>query len=262
MYSLEGKRSKKWWFLFIVIIVVMILLLFGSRLASFFSWIFQPIQKSFYDTATSIPELKSRKDLITENEQLKIKIQNLAVDTSQIEILKSENQTLRQLLNFAENKNYKIVSAGMISAAAGDLNGFVINRGTANGITKGNAVVTENGVMVGKIFSAEENRATVIILSDNQSRVAGTILNQTKTIGLIIGERGLSVKLEMIPQNEEIKDSDMVVTSGLEEKIPAGLAIGVINGIEKKDNELFKNAYIDPLVDYNKIKIVSVIISK
>jgi rod shape-determining protein MreC len=65
--------------------------------------------------------------------------------------------------------------------------------------------------------------------------------------------------MNYIPQNEIIKVGDMVITSGLEENVPSGLLIGVIEAVEKEAYQPFQKAVITPSVDLTKIKQVLVI---
>ena len=47
---------------------------------------------------------------------------------------------------------------------------------------------------------------------------AAMILSKNITMGVVSGEHGLSLKLGMVPQTEELNAGDEVVTSGLEQK--------------------------------------------
>jgi len=76
------------------------------------------------------------------------------------------------------------------------------------------------------------------------------------------GEFGLSIKVELVPQDFDLKEGDLIITSGLEKDIPRGLIIGKVNRIISYENELFKSATINPLVDYGEITIISIIIPK
>jgi rod shape-determining protein MreC len=65
--------------------------------------------------------------------------------------------------------------------------------------------------------------------------------------------------MEYVPLDKKISIGDSVVTSGLEENIRWGILIGQIVEINKKDNSIFQELTIKPLLNPN-FKIVSIIL--
>src|SRR3989344_4049004 len=80
-------------------------------------------------------------------------------------------------------------------------------------VEDGLAVVAGPGVMVGKIYDVYADHSKVLLLTDNQSRVAATIQNLNNTTGLVEGQFGLSFAMTNIPQDQEVKNGDLIVTS-------------------------------------------------
>ena len=136
---------------------------------------------------------------------------------------------------------------------------MIINIGSNAGVKEGLAVISEEGLFIGKIYDVNYDFSTVLLVTDNHSKVAASILNKDKTIGIIEGKYGLSCKMNLIPQNEEIQENDLLITSGLETNIPQGLVIGQVDRVENVEGDLFKSASIKLLLDLNKVKIVSVL---
>ena len=83
--------------------------------------------------------------------------------------------------------------------------------------------------------------------------------NETKSQGVVIGEHGLSLKMELIGQNEVVKEGETVVTSGLEPTIPRGLVIGKISRVLAEPNSFFQTAFIQSLVKVDSLVVVSVL---
>jgi rod shape-determining protein MreC len=73
---------------------------------------------------------------------------------------------------------------------------------------------------------------------------------------------GLTVVMEFIPQTEDIRTGDVVVTSGLERNIPPGLVIGKVTEVNNKSNEVWQSVNIEPLVDLDELTIVAVVIDE
>jgi len=264
MYQIGHKKTTKWWAILLVIFCLLIFLYFVGGLnwtVAIFTRTFSSAQGGLYQAGNLISNIKSKGELIKENEDLTQRLQQLALDVSQLEILEAENQTLHKQLNFLEGKPYHFVTARVISQSAQEnISALVINQGSDAGIVIGAPVIAGEGVLVGKIIEVKKDISILLLLTDKQSKVAATIQNKDQTIGVVEGEHGISVKMEKIPRDEEIKAGDTIVTSGLEEGVPQGLLIGLVDRVDLASSELFARAYIYPLVDYHKLNIVSVIL--
>ena len=182
-------------------------------------------------------------------------------------LLKHENNELRNQLNFFSSSSlYSVGSEVKVDVIGKNIeplgNTLVLDRGASVGIKKGNPVIIGTGVIIGKIARVEEDISIVQLLTDNQSKIAATIVNKDKTIGLVEGGYEISVRMNFIPQNEEVHISDIVVTSGLEKDIPRGLLIGKIESIQKEAHHPFQQAIIAPVIPFDKIRIVSVIVGE
>jgi len=63
-----------------------------------------------------------------------------------------------------------------------------------------------------------------------------------------------------LPKDIKINENDLVVTSGLEENIPAGLIIGRISKVATTPEKYWQEALVEPAVDYQTIRLVTIII--
>ena len=63
-----------------------------------------------------------------------------------------------------------------------------------------------------------------------------------------------------IPQNQEISSGDLVVTSGLEGKIPKNLLIAKVESVEAVESEIFKTAILRPIIPLSTLSDVVIII--
>jgi rod shape-determining protein MreC len=254
-------------------IIAVILLLIFFHYLGFLS----PIEKFFFDIASgsqgsvfvfltkikySFINYQEAQNLKIDNEKLKHEINQLIYDKSQLQAYQLENEKLRALINFKEDKTFDLVPANVIGKDIDKPNTLIINRGTADGVRQGFAAVVDNGIMIGKVIEAKEHLAIILLLTDNLSQlsVSSQIIN--KPSGLAEGEYGLSLKVSLIPQDLEVKENDIFITSGSETNIPRGLIIGKINRIISEENELFKSASINLLIDYNELTILSIVVPK
>jgi rod shape-determining protein MreC len=186
----------------------------------------------------------------------------LAVKNAELQILEQENQELRTALNFTKENQYKFLIANIIGRDTLASNYFILNRGEKDGIKNNLPVISPEGVLVGKIIKTEQNISVMLIPIDTNFETAGSILGKSKknTSGLVRGEKGLGIKMEFIPQDEEIEKDDIVITSGLELNMPKGLIIGKITEIKKEERDIFGEATISPMLSFDDLNVVTVIL--
>jgi rod shape-determining protein MreC len=77
--------------------------------------------------------------------------------------------------------------------------------------------------------------------------------------GLVRGEHGISLILDLVTQNEVIKPGDKVITSGLSGDFPRGLLIGDISAIKTSSSELFQQAFVTPVADLKNLRFVFIV---
>lgn len=205
-----------------------------------------------FDAATVSPERLA---------ELESQIQATAVDHAELERLRDENLQLRDQLGFASRTSFRTLSAAIVSRSIGpDASAFVIDHGSDDGIIVGAPAISGDGIMVGKVVAVTASSATVRVISDRDSATAVTLLNGTRTIGVVQGMSGALLSLEFIPQDERVSVNDIVVTSGLETNVPSGLLIGIVNSVETNPNAPFQQAVIEPLADVRRMSVVTIVL--
>lgn len=227
--------------------------------------ILMPVQSGFYNLSKGASgfynDWLTKKNLLGENEYLKAQLVAQAIESSKLKGLEEENALLKKELNFFEQNKYKYVAAKIVSGVSDPLSqSVIINRGSKDGIYKGLAVIAADGIFIGKVIEAGDDYAKVLLISDNKSRVAATVQNIDHTVGLIEGQYGLSFSMTNIPQNQEIKEGDSIVTSGLEGQIPKNLLIAKVDRVIIVESEIFKTAILSPIIPLNSLSDVAVIV--
>jgi len=263
----RGKNIIK----FVVVVVVLLLLHYSKILFPielFLSKILNPLFGSFYSVGISVGNFfdtsLEKKELIKENEELKKENNFLIEENVKMKIYQEENDILRDHLGFVSRNQYAYVMANIISRdSSSNVSGLteliILDRGSKDGIEIGQAVVSSEGIIIGKIVSVKDENSEVALTNSSKCKLAAMLFNDEKTSGIVEGELGLTLKMGFIPQSQDIREGGIVVTSGLETNVPRGLIIGRIIKTEKESNDLWQNAFIEPLVDVEKLIIVSVI---
>lgn len=181
---------------------------------------------------------------------------------SQCKGAQEENILLKKALQFVDQSAFAALPASVIGVDTRRFyNTLMIDRGQGDGIAIGNAVVVDEGILIGKIISLSEHTSTALLLHDNQSKVAGTLQTQEKTIGIVEGNFGLTLVFDLIPKDVFVPKDSIVITSGLETGIPRGLLIGTVQDVQAQPHDLFQKATIAPVVDYYQYPFVLVLIN-
>lgn len=229
--------------------------------------VMQPIYNVFYRAgniiSSSFGEGSDYESLELENESLKNEMVDLKLRITDLESAKQENVSLRQLLDYFEEEASDLPKsvARVVGRDQENQSILLLNAGRRDGVEINNAVVVQEGVIVAKIIEVFARSSKALILTDTQSRLAVTISGSAPTSKLANGERGLSIILDQIPQGEIINEGQLVITSGLESTIPRGLIVGEVEEIISESNDLFQRAILRPLIDYDTVYFVSVILS-
>jgi len=226
----------------------------------------RPLSERLYQSSSSVNDILQRDHDIdfyrSEVQRLQAMSTELAVKNSTFQAVVEENKKLRSTLNFLQSHDLKVVTASIIAReeAGEDRRDLVINVGSRDGVRPGLGVISEAGVLVGKILNTKERTASICLTTSPNCRFAASIQNQFQTQGLTDGDLGLTIRMNYIPQLEQINTGDLVVSSGLSGDIPRGLLIGRVIQVRNESNEVWQEASIEPLLDLSKLTIVSVII--
>ena len=200
-----------------------------------------------------------------ENEELtkeNIELQNKLLE---YDTLKEENDRLREVLNFKNSKdNYSYVGTNIIGYSGESFsNGYIIDKGENDGILKGMVVISDKG-LVGQVTSTGSNWAIVESLLNENIAVSVMVNSTRETTGILEGyvtrsNSGLT-KVTNLPLDSEIKEGDVIVTSGLGQIYPKEIRIGEVISVESDEIKSMKTAIVKPYVDFDKLEDLFIII--
>lgn len=265
-YSLINRRT-------IVSLLVVIILLIGHYSGllkpvegAIFS-VAKPLNKIFYSKSSAISQNSNQNNRNFEGElaACEQKTVSLAVDSAKTNELQDENNKLRSFINFFSNHEYRKVYADVLAQEfltekSEARQNIIIDRGFKDGVSVGLGVIDESGAIIGKVVESKDHSAKICLVTSSSCKLAATLQNKDKTIGVSEGNLGLTIKMNFIPQTEKININDLAITSGLGEVIPRGLLIGRVSEVMNKSNEIWQSATIEPLVDLNNLTIVAVVL--
>lgn len=207
---------------------------------------------SFFDDINNLKE---------ENDRLKEENSNLEKSLRELEIIKSENTTLKEYLKIQEKySEFETVPAYIINKDITNYNDVVvINVGKKDGIEANMAVISEKG-LVGHVISVTDDTAKVQTIIDASSTVSSTITSSRYNI-VLRGtlEKNDELKATFIPTDAVLTEGETIETSGLGGIYPKGILVGKVKRVVNTKNITDRYAFIETAVDFTKLETVLVI---
>ncbi len=118
--------------------------------------------------------------------------------------------------------------------------------GSEQGLREDLPVLTWRG-LVGRVVEVEPASARVLLLTDANSSISGRIQDpESRATGVVRGRNDDFVLMQYLPQGESVRTGDLVITSGLGGVFPAGLPIGKVVQVRRRDQDLFQEALVEP----------------
>ena len=211
-----------------------------------------PIQSKVYNVANRAISIKdiifSYEEIIAENENLKKENMELKIQKERNQKILEENERLLKLLEMKENSIYKgnLKFARVSFSDINNLNNKIfIDLGAEDGI-KIDMITVYGDYLVGKIVAVHNNYSEVELITNPNSIIS------TKTMRDILGiargsdeEDGLLYFQPSIVE-DNLKEGDEIITSGISDIYPEGIKIGKIEEIDEKENYGYKRVTLKP----------------
>ncbi len=201
-------------------------------------------------------------EALIKNAELENEISELRKQLADYEKVLGENEFYKNYLDIKDsNPDFAFCPATLISRDKNDpYLGFVINKGSTDGISANDPVITEAG-LVGYITAVGLTTSKVAtVLSPDIT--LGALDNRTNDSGVLTGTLELAesgeTRLYNLSRSCSVAVGDYVITSG-EGIFPSGLLVGSIQSIGSDEYNISIYAAVKPFVDLNEIRSVMVI---
>ncbi len=224
--------------------------------------VMRPFQTGLNSMLTGISNIKERylavNDLWLENQSLKEQVSELEAQVNNFREAKATNLRLRKLLGLKNQAFARSVSAVVMGSSASTwFQSLTIDKGTKQGIRKGMAVISPSGI-VGQIWSVAPNSSKVLLVTDHNSGV-DVIAQRTRARGIVSGSLDKGPVMEYVTRNENIREGDRLITSGLDNIFPKGQLVGTVGKVQVNSYGLFQDVSVRLAVDPERIEEVLVV---
>ena len=193
------------------------------------------------------------------NTDLESEVSELQAQVIQLQQQVGETQVLAALVDFAQaNPENQYKGAAVIGRDPSPfLHYVIINRGSNDGIRRGMPVVTDQG-LVGRVDAVIADASRIQLITDPASTV-NVRLQNAETDASLSGSITGDLSLDLVSQDTSIQSGDLVLTSGLGGGYPPNLIVGQVGNVRTNDVDLFQQANVQPVVDFNRLQIVLII---
>jgi rod shape-determining protein MreC len=232
---------------------------------------FRPVVAALDDGIGTISGLieaaASIENLRAENQALREENDRLRIENRLTDSIRRENDELIALLQLRSDLGHETVAASVIARDPAEFRRvIVLDRGSDDGIEKGDAVIAAGGALAGQVIDVGKTFAHVLLLSDSSSVVAGALAADGAR-GEVTGQLGSVLAMRNIDATSAVLIGDEVLTAGIElaggirSPFPGGLLIGAVVDINKDPNEVVQTAFVEPAADLDRLDHVLVITS-
>lgn len=175
----------------------------------------------------------SRDELIEENRALRAELLVLRARAQRLAGLAAENERFRELLNSSALLDESILVAEIVGVSPDVTSQTVLlDKGAGDGLRVGQAVIDAYG-LVGQVIEVSNLVSRVLLLTD----IAHAVPVQVVRNGVRVVAEGTgqvdSLDIKHVAATMDIRDGDVLVSSGLGGRFPSGYPVGVIDSVVK-----------------------------
>lgn len=203
----------------------------------------------------------SKEDLQAENEELQARLLILERRALKYAALASENNELRQLMNSSEVLDDRVIVGEVVAVSPDPFSHeIVINKGSRDGVEVGQAILDANGLM-GQVQQTSSFTSRVLLVSDSSHAVPVEVVRNGLR-AILLGNGDISaLELVHVPDTADIREGDLLVSSGLGGRFPKGYPVAEVDNISKEQGEPFVKIRATPLAELNRSRLVLVVFS-
>jgi rod shape-determining protein MreC len=202
---------------------------------------------------------RSRDSLEEELDRMKSQMLVLERKAQKLASVTAELNRLRELLNASRLLDEGVVVTELIGASPDPDNQYIqINKGLKDGVYLGQAVLDAHGLM-GQVIEVNDFSSRVLLISDIRHAVPVQInRNGLRAIAYGIGAINY-LELGSVPATYDIKEGDLLVSSGLGGRFPEGYPVGRVSEIRIEPGESFAHVKVVPEAQLNRSKLLLIV---
>ena len=189
--------------------------------------------------------IENREQLIIENADLRHDALVMAARLQKLEALEAENARLRDLLHSSQALKEKVLVADILDTSADPYRHMLkLSKGANDGVFAGQALIDARGVL-GQVSEVSAYSSVAVLITDPNHSIPVEIQRSgLRTIAR--GQGNNQLQLPFLPTNADVREGDLLYSSGLGGRYPAGYPVGKIVRVENEPGMEFLGLYAEP----------------
>lgn len=193
-----------------------------------------------------------------QNEDLRRRLADVEDLSRRAAELDLTNRRLGKLLELKEGDASSAIAARIVGRSPSSVvRTVVLDKGEANGVTKGMSVLSPDGV-IGQVVAVSTHAARVMLVSDPNSGV-DILVQRSRVQGIASGSTDNGCVLKYIQRGSDIAVGDAIITSGLDGIFPKGQPVGIVTRVDSRESRMFQEVEVKLSADLSKAEEVLVV---
>lgn len=238
---------------------------YADRVRNALSLVVYPIRFVVNEAFVSLPNatfgwFTTRQTLLRENEALREERLVLNARLERLREAEEENRRLRALLDFSARIDNSVIVAKVLGVDIDPAsNHLELDKGAQHQVRRGQPVIDGRGVL-GQIDRAGPLSSAVILITDvNHAIPVHSKRNGLRSIAIGNGAAG-DLNLTHISRDDDIREGDLFVTSGLGKVFPPGYPVARVASIRRTEGGGHADVRLEPVADLKRVREVLVMI--
>lgn len=204
----------------------------------------------------------TRATLADDNQRLRQENLLLQRHVQQLAALTAENARLRELLNSSALLDSSVLVAEIVAIDPDPTRAeVVINKGRDDGVRVGQPVLDAHGIF-GQVIAVGPGQARLLLITDRRHGLPVEInRNGVRAIAQGGGAAG-NLQLQYLPVTVDIREGDLLVSSGLGGVFPRGYPVGHVAVVEHDPAATFMSVVVSPAAAITQSRQVLLVFRK
>jgi rod shape-determining protein MreC len=191
------------------------------------------------------------------NAMLRAEVDRLTSERTTLLEVVAENRRLAGLLDFRAVLPASAHGARVIGRDPSRwYQSVMIDRGSRDAAVADMGAAVPSGV-VGTVVKVFPSASVVLLITDRQSAVPA-IVQRTREQGIVEGTLAGRLRLKYLPPSSDIREGDVILTSGLTASFPKGLMVGTVTRVDRAESALYPEVEVLPSADLAALEEVLV----
>jgi rod shape-determining protein MreC len=206
--------------------------------------------------------MATRDELIQRNAVLEKQNLELAHLAQQYRVLRAENDRLLALAGSRARLPAEVLAAEIVGIVpTANTQQVIVDKGSNDGVESGQAVIDAVGLF-GQVVEVGRYTSRILLVADKDHAVPVEV-NRNGVRSIASGSGRLDrLELEFVPVTTDIRQGDLLVTSGLGGRFPRGYPVGEVETVSIDANASFAVVTVRPAAQLDRSRHVLVVVGE